>query len=394
MRQTMIAQMERALNLLLPRFSDTFFVRAELVVRMGKTRQQSSIISNEQGFTLQQGKQRQELQAYSLIPLLAQEARQADSLELRLIRRNETVVVVANDQGTKVRLEKPLGNQTTDETEPLDIPETKELLQALNFVDHKGELRPGELRKYHQINQYLKAATPILKQLATLESEFTVIDAACGKSHLSFVLNFYLTQIMRCKVHVIGIDISPEVITAAQKINAVLGYRNAEYVCSSLAAYHYDRPFPVGLVVSLHACDTATDEAIALGVGLNAQAMIMTPCCQRELLEQLQLHEDARFMAPMLRHGYLKAKFADLLTDNIRCLALQANGYQVSVQEFCSPVDTPKNTMIRAAKYSSSDYRAHMETAYREYCALRRQFGITPRVLHPLFASAEQESGA
>ncbi|MGI6543010.1 MAG: class I SAM-dependent methyltransferase [Limnochordia bacterium] len=396
MKQSMVAQMERALNLLSPRFFDAFFVRAELIIRKEKFEQKAMITGNEQGFTIRQGQQRSDVQANALIPYLVHTARQADALDLHLNRRNETVIVTANDKGTKVRLEKPLGTQTADVQDLLDIPATKELLRVLSFTDHKGELRPGEMRKYHQINQYLKAAAPILKQLAALEHEFAVIDAACGKSHLSFVLNFYLTQLLHCKAHIIGIDISPEVIAAAQDINTALGYRNAQYVCGSVADYRYDGKIPVGLVISLHACDTATDEAIALGIELNAQAVIVVPCCQRELLEQLQLHGEAQFMAPMLRHGFLKAKFADLLTDNVRCLALQAHGYQVSVQEFCSPVDTPKNTMLRATRYDLDDaagYRTQM-AARREYVELRRLFGITPQVLHPLFRPMRQESDA
>lgn len=377
-----MAQLERALDLLRPRFEDEFFVRGEVTVEQAGKREKTTIQGAHAGFQVGSGVRRRLVAPGELIPHLAGEARAAGQVELRLIRRNETVVVTASDRGTRVRMEKPLGDLGRDQ--PLDPAAAQDLLFALGFTDAGGELRPGEMRKYNQVNQFLKAAEPLLRDPAVTggEGPFAVIDAACGKSPLSFVLNFYLTQVLRRQPYVIGIDIAPGVIAAANRTLEELGYKNAEYRVASVAEYAYDKPWPVGLVVSLHACDTATDEALAAGVRWGARAMLLVPCCQSELLGQIEPGRETDPLAILFRHGLLKARLADLLTDAVRCLALEANGYSLSVQEFCSPLDTPKNLMIRAVRTTD---RLRAESARREYRALQERFGLAPRVLDGLF---------
>lgn len=382
MKSNAVKQMERALDLLLPRFTDEFFLQAELSLYNREKATKYLIVATHSGLQVRLGKHSTALSAADLISYVSTLAQTADHLEISLQRRNETVLINATERGTSVRMEKPLGNQAAETDDPLRAVDSAVLLRVLGFTDSKGEVRPGEMRKYNQINQYLKAAAPVLRHLAEQSGTFTVIDAACGKSPLSFVLNFYLTQVLRCKVHVVGIDISAGVIATANRLRDELGYRNAEYLTSSVADYHYDQPYPVGLVVSLHACDTATDEALAAGVRWQAAANIVVPCCQRELLGQIHPDGAADPLAPVFRQGLLKARLADLLTDTVRCLALQANGYAVSVQEFCSPLDTPKNLMLRAIKTPDP---AAAQQARQEYLLLHQHYGINPSVLGRLF---------
>ena len=185
---------------------------------------------------------------------------------------------------------------------------------------------------------------------------------------MSFALNYLLRDVMRRKCRITGVDISPGVIRESQRIADELGYRNMEFLCRNLAAYTPESP---SLVLSLHACDTATDMALGLGIRSGAQAIACVPCCHKELL--------ASFRAPgvdaFTRHGILRARLNDVLTDGLRVLKLESLGYETSVVEFVSPLDTPKNLLITARRTSDENPRARQE--YEEMC---RTMGVRPAV--------------
>lgn len=219
--------------------------------------------------------------------------------------------------------------------------EATELLQALEIASPEGKVRADRRRKYYQVDRFVELVDEMLGDWQH-ERPLVILDCGCGKSYLSFVLNYWLTEKRRIPCKIIGIDGNAKVIEASRRIQSRLNYRNVEFLVSSIRDY---RPKErVDMVISLHACDTATDEAIALGLHLGCKYIISVPCCQAALRERI----DYSPWRGVARHNIFRNRLSDVLTDGLRTAALEARGYKVSVVEYVSPLDTPKNIMIRA----------------------------------------------
>ena len=172
-------------------------------------------------------------------------------------------------------------------------------------------------------------------------------------------------------VELVGVDVNPDVVETVRGIAGGLGYDEARFEASTIAGFESEEP--VDLLVSLHACDTATDEAIAAGVRLGAEAIVVAPCCHHELAAQLA----AQAKDGLLRHGLLLGRQADLVTDALRTSALEMMGYRVDVIEFVAAEHTAKNVMLRAERAPS---RSRVERAAAEYVELRDRYGVSPAV--------------
>jgi SAM-dependent methyltransferase len=219
--------------------------------------------------------------------------------------------------------------------------------------------------KYRQVQHYVE----LLRPLPVWERDrIRVVDAGCGKAYMSLALVAYGREV-GTRVELVGLDANPDVIDTVRGIARRLGYYEAEFHATTIEAYEDERP--IDLLVSLHACDTATDEAIAAGVKLGAEAIVVAPCCHRELAGQIA----ARDKDAVLRHGLLLGRQADLLTDALRASALEALGYRADVIEFVSAEHTAKNLMIRAVRAPSPERE---ERAWREYADLARRWGVEP----------------
>jgi SAM-dependent methyltransferase len=240
------------------------------------------------------------------------------------------------------------------------------LLREIGILTKDGKVKNDMIRKYNQIDHFVELIEGLIKELPQ-DKELTIVDCGCGKSYLSFVLNYYIKEVMKRDCYFIGLDYSQGVIDSSSKMAENLGYNNMEFKVTDIASYHSDKK--VDIVISLHACDTATDQALALGINNRAQAIIAIPCCHREVLSQYNYSP----LAPILKHGIFKARMADILTDGIRSLILEGQGYKTSVVEYISPLETPKNLMIRAIK--SSDYN---KKAQQEYLEIKEMLGINP----------------
>jgi SAM-dependent methyltransferase len=220
--------------------------------------------------------------------------------------------------------------------------------------------------KARQVQHYIE----LLRPLALWERETVrVLDAGCGKAYMSLALVAYGREV-GTRVELVGLDSNESVIETVRTVARDLGYAEARFEATTIEDYQSDQP--IDLLVSLHACDTATDEAIAAGVRLGAEAVVVAPCCHHELAAQIAGQKDA-----LLRHGLLLGRQADLVTDALRAAALEMVGYRVDVIEFVAAEHTAKNVMLRAER-ARSPQRA--ERAAAEYLELRDRWGVAPSV--------------
>jgi SAM-dependent methyltransferase len=221
--------------------------------------------------------------------------------------------------------------------------------------------------KERQVQHYVE----LLRPLPIWERErIRVVDAGCGKAYMSLALVAYGREI-GTRVELVGIDVNPSVIETVRGVASSLGYDEARFEVSTIADYTSEES--IDLLVSLHACDTATDEAIAAGVRLGADAIVLAPCCHHELAAQIATHEKDG----LLRHGLLLGRQADLITDALRAARLEIAGYRVEVMEFVSAEHTAKNVMLRAERAPS---RPRASRAAAEFVELRDRYGVHPAI--------------
>jgi SAM-dependent methyltransferase len=221
--------------------------------------------------------------------------------------------------------------------------------------------------KFHQINEFLRLVDQALGALEP-GTDLEIVDCGCGNAYLTFAAYHYLRDVRGVPAHVVGVDVNEEIIGHAAGLRDSLGWEGLEFRVSRIADYQPARP--PDLVLSLHACDTATDEAIAQGILWESRIILAAPCCQHELHTQLK----AAVMRPVLRHGILKERTADILTDAFRALTLRIMGYRTDVVQFVSPEHTTKNLMIRAVKGLRPGDKAFV----RDYKELKEFWGVQP----------------
>ena len=245
----------------------------------------------------------------------------------------------------------------------IDPEEASELLKSIEIMSIDGSISADMRRKYVQIDNFIKLIQPLLIK-STQKGKISILDCGSGKSYLSFVMNYFIREKLGRSCHFYCVDTNKELIEKCLEIRDSLGYDNMEFHVSQIRDFQPDEE--IDIVCSLHACDTASDEAIAKGVQLNAPFLLIVPCCQHEVINQLTDHP----LKAITRHGVYNARLADLLTDGLRTLLLEIAGYKVSVTEYVSPIYTPKNIMIQAEKIQSKN-----KMALEQYLNLKSTFG-------------------
>jgi hypothetical protein len=250
--------------------------------------------------------------------------------------------------------------------EELPLSEADELLQAIGMRTGRGAVRADLRRKHDQVFRLIEEVLDLLGSPLP-KRKLVILDCGCGKSYLSFALNATLSRQRERKCVVYGVDADRERIRQAEALRERSGFDNMEFRAEPVRAFR--PPEPIDLLLSLHACDTATDEAIAKGLEVGARAMLIVPCCHRELLSQMRDHP----LQALSGHGLTLARAADALTDGLRALALQAAGYETRVTEYVSPLCTPKNLLIRAA-----DRGRRNAASLDRYHDLVREFHVDP----------------
>ena len=228
--------------------------------------------------------------------------------------------------------------------------------------------------KFRQVNQFLGQIDAALDELPPRKdpsAPLRVVDCGCGKAYLSFAAKAYLEAARGVAVHLCGVDRKEGVVASCRRVAEALECADtATFAVSDIAAFKPETPPDV--VLSLHACDTATDEAIAFGVENGARAIVSAPCYQHEL--QKTLDPQLRPHRAILRNGILRERLADILTDAFRAQILRVKGYRATVVEFVDPEATARNLLIRAVRVS----RPGTGTAVADYEDLREAWGVTP----------------
>ena len=261
---------------------------------------------------------------------------------------------------------------------PLTSFDSSTLLRVIGLADGEGRVRASMRGKYDQVNEFLKVVEDVVEGNGERGTgngkEFVVVDCGCGKAYLTLALYFYLTQVLKFpKVRVIGVDRRADVIAAAQKMAQLLDVSDqVQFVASELSAFDSEHSTP-DMVISLHACDTATDEALARGVEWGSRYIVSALCCQHELQKAIGPQTDAAF-AGVLRHGILRERLCDILTDSFRAMILRVLGYRTQVVEFVSPDATARNILLRA----ESGARGGQSGAVSDYLNLRDYWHVTP----------------
>lgn len=214
-------------------------------------------------------------------------------------------------------------------------------LQDLGVMTQSGEIVRTKFDKFRQINRFLEFIEDILPQLPQ-NREITILDFGCGKSYLTFAMYYYLHEMKKYDIRIIGLDLKTDVIRHCNQLAEKYGYDKLKFLEGNIA--DYTGVEEVDMVVTLHACNTATDFALAKAVGWKAKIILSVPCCQHELNNQMK--NDV--LAPIFSYGLIKERMAALITDAMRAEYLKREGYDTQILEFIDMEHTPKNILIRA----------------------------------------------
>ena len=216
----------------------------------------------------------------------------------------------------------------------------------LGVMTKEGKIVRQKYDKYRQINRFLEFVEDILPQLSK-EREQTIIDFGCGKSYLTFAMYYYLKELKGYDIRIIGLDLKEDVIAHCNELKDKYGYGKLSFLVGDIASY--TDVDAVDMVVTLHACDLATDYALDKAVKWGARVILAVPCCQHELNRQIKCDS----LKPVLKYGIIKERIAALLTDALRANLLEQQGYETQILEFIDMEHTPKNLLIRAVKKGS-----------------------------------------
>ena len=302
-----------------------------------------------------------------------------------------SVVVQTTEQTLRVQLTKkghailhrdraapdaPPPDLTHDRRKQLPLPDGKPdpFLQAIGIMDAQGRVRPRMRDKFAQINEFLK----LLEHTGEIEAlagaaqgrPLRLLDGGCGAAHLTLAVYHYLNDVRGVRCTLVGVDSDEALIEKSRADVEAMGLADVCFAHSAII--DYAPAAPPDIVLALHACDTATDEAIAQGIRWGARLILCAPCCHHHLHRQL---ETAAPFAPVMRHGILKKRLGDLLTDAFRALVLRIMGYRTDVVEFVASEHTDRNLMIRAVRAGAVP---GADAFAREYHDLKAFWGVTP----------------
>lgn len=247
-------------------------------------------------------------------------------------------------------------------------------LHTLGITSTKGEVLAAAQDKWRQINKYLEIIESLLRH-HPLPNDARIADMGSGKGYLTFALYDFLVSGMGMQPQVTGIELRPALVDFCNKTAVENGFAGLQFVAADINDYHPER---LDMLIALHACDTATDLALATGIRQKAQIIVAAPCCHKQIRRDMATQNE---LAPLLRFGILEERQAEILTDGIRALLLEANGYKTNVFEFISTEHTAKNVMITAVEGKKG---ALGKGVLDKVAALKTGFGVKEHYLEHL----------
>jgi hypothetical protein len=278
---------------------------------------------------------------------------------LAISRKNVTgkqIVISGNNRKKKYILD-----------EGMDIP----VFRELGIFTSEGKVVRSMYDKFRQMNRFIEIVDDVLKNHKG--DSINIIDFGCGKSYLTFLLYYYIVEIRHMKTRIVGLDLKEQVINNCNALAEKYGYKNLSFEIGDINGYKAD--MKVDMVVTLHACDTATDFALYNAICWNADYILSVPCCQHEVNKQI--HSDK--LSALTKYGIVKERTSALITDAIRGCVLESCGYKTDLMEFINIEHSPKNILIRSVKKNiSSDKRKKSRAEAESIC---REFGITQTLM-------------
>lgn len=283
-----------------------------------------------------------------ILPLYKQVQLQTSGAELTALinKKGKAAIKVKKQNNPAVaKLSSDKSHLLHNRTKKYILPEgvAVPFLKDLGVMTAEGKIVRTKYDKYRQINRFLEFIEDVLPHLPK-DREITILDFGCGKSYLTFAMYYYLRELEGFDVNVIGLDLKEDVIRHCSELARSYGYDKLHFYQGDIAGY--EGVSSVDMVVTLHACDTATDFALAKAVEWGAQVILSVPCCQHELNRQIRNET----LQPIMRYGILKERMAALITDGLRAELLESKGYDTQLLEFIDMEHTPKNILIRAVK--------------------------------------------
>lgn len=241
-------------------------------------------------------------------------------------------------------------------------------LVDLGIFTKEGKVVSSMYDKFKQINRFVEIIDDVVSAID--KNELRIVDFGCGKSYLTFILYHYLVNIKGKKAKITGLDLKEKVIEDCNKLAKNYGYDGLEFLCGDIADFKCDES--IDMVITLHACDTATDLALFHAVNWGAEAVFSVPCCQHELNGQIKSEK----LSALCKYGLVKERFSALATDSLRGCLLENQGYAVNLMEFVDMAHSPKNILIRAVKKNVSEKKR--VSARKEAERLIDEFGFDP----------------
>ena len=272
---------------------------------------------------------------------------------------SEEITILANKKGKITKIVKKLDdvpavkaekNKNYIIQEGVPVP----FLLVLGVMTEQGKVVASRYSKFRQINRFLEFVDDVLPSVVTEGEPVRIADFGCGKSYLTFAVHYFLTEIKKIPCQIEGLDLKKDVIDFCNQTTQKLGLENLNFRVGNISDYSGNEA--PDIVMTLHACDTATDFALEYAVSRGAKAILSVPCCQHQINTELtnnrkgKIKQDDNALEPILKHGLLREKFSSLLTDALRGEWLEQQGYRVQMLEFIDEEHTPKNILIRAVK--------------------------------------------
>ena len=272
--------------------------------------------------------------------------------------------------------------RTHDRVKARLLPADDPVLIALGVSSKDGRVKPSTQAKYRQVEDFLRlldsaitdAVTAGQLRQPTAEDPLRIVDLGCGNAYLTFAAHRYLTTIRELPVRLTGVDVKEQAREHNSRLAEDLNI-DADFVVSTIAGV--ELPETPEVVLALHACDTATDEALARAARWRSALVLAAPCCHHDIAAQLRRSEAPAPYSLMTRDGILRERFADTITDALRAGLMRGQGYRVDVVEFVESRHTPRNTLIRAVRTGPPSAGRHLRSEYAELAA---QWGLTPRL--------------